>query len=230
MSYIFTCEHGGNRIPRQYRYLFKGKERLLRGHRGWDQGALQLARACARDCSAPLYYTEVSRLLIDLNRSLHHRGLFSAVTRKLDARERERICEKFYLPYREDVETAIVEQKRRPVMHLSFHSFTPELNGVVRNADIGLLYDPVKNREKEFCLRLQGLLRQVFPGLAVRRNYPYQGKADGFTTYLRSRFQAGVYLGIEIEINQKLVSAKGHLWRRILGEFGVILSRISPPI
>lgn len=230
MPYIFTCEHGGNRIPRQYLNLFKGKMRLLQGHRGWDPGALQLARACASYCSAPLYYSEVSRLVIDLNRTLDHRGLFSVFTRPLDTRERRRICERYYLPYRQQVETVIGGQKQRPVIHLSFHSFTPELDGMVRSADIGLLYDPARRREKEFCLRLQTLLRQACPGLAVRRNYPYRGTADGFTTYLRSRFPAGRYLGIEIEINQRHVGVKNDLWCGILKEFGVLLSSIRIPI
>ena len=36
----------------------------------------------------------------------------------------------------------------------------------------------------------------------VRHNYPYLGKMDGFTTYLRKKFPKN-YVGIEIEINQK---------------------------
>ena len=40
----------------------------------------------------------------------------------------------------------------------------------------------------------------------MRYNYPYLGKADGFTTYLRKQFQTH-YLGIEIEINQKYAKA-----------------------
>ena len=229
MSYIFTCEHGGNRIPRQYRRLFKGKSRLLQSHRGWDRGALQLARACARSCSAPLYYSEVSRLVVDLNRSRHHRGLFSGFTRGLDAREKERICDRYYFPYRNLVETAIRDRGIKPVIHLSVHSFTPELNGVVRNADVGLLYDPSRKREKEFCLRLQTRLKQKFPHLIVRRNYPYRGTADGFTTCLRSRFPAGAYLGIEVEINQKHVNAEDRFWRHILKELGGILANVHLP-
>jgi hypothetical protein len=39
----------------------------------------------------------------------------------------------------------------------------------------------------------------------VRRNYPYRGTADGFTTYLRRQFSARKYLGIELEVNQSLL-------------------------
>ena len=223
MPFIFSCEHGGNRIPRQYQHLFKGQTRILQSHRGWDPGALQLARASARYCSVPLHFSQVSRLLVDLNRSPNHRALFSATTRQLDAGEKRRICEQYYFPYRSGVETAIRDEPRRPVIHLAFHTFTAELNGVVRKGDIGLLYDPAREAEKEFCVALQAVLQQVFPSLVVRRNYPYLGTADGLTTCLRKRFAPRAYLGIELEINQKHINADNHYWRRLLKEFGSIL-------
>jgi hypothetical protein len=39
--------------------------------------------------------------------------------------------------------------------------------------------------------------------LRVRRNYPYLGKADGFTTYLRRHFPVDRYAGVEFEVNPK---------------------------
>jgi hypothetical protein len=41
------------------------------------------------------------------------------------------------------------------------------------------------------------------PEMRVRRNYPYLGKTDGLTTYLRRQFPAEQYLGIELEVNQR---------------------------
>ena len=43
----------------------------------------------------------------------------------------------------------------------------------------------------------------------MRRNYPYQGRGDGLTRYLRARFDDAAYCGIELEINQKHVR-NGH--------------------
>lgn len=223
MTFVFTCEHGGNRIPRRYAPLFKGRTRLLQSHRGWDRGALRLARACAKDCGAVLYYSQISRLLIDLNRSPRHYALFSPYAWDWDPREKQRICARYYYPYRQRVETAVREALVKPVIHLSFHSFTAELGGVVRNGDIGLLYDPSRELEREFCLRLQALLRRTFPQLAVRRNFPYRGTADGFTTFLRKRFPPRSYLGIELEINRKHVDADNQHWRGLLREMGCIL-------
>ena len=90
-----------------------------------------------------------------------------------------------------------------PVLHLSMHSFTPILHGKIRDADIGLLYDPTRELECKFCKDLGSLLKRETP-FRVRYNYPYRGVADGFTTELRKSFSGKQYLGIEIEINQAI--------------------------
>ena len=59
------------------------------------------------------------------------------------------------------------------------------------------------------------------PELRVRRNYPYNGNADGLTAHLRKRFAQSTYVGIELEINQGIVSAGARRWtalRRVLIE------------
>ena len=50
-----------------------------------------MARALARDLRAPLVTSTVSRLVIDLNRSIGHPQLFSAATRGVPAAVREEI-------------------------------------------------------------------------------------------------------------------------------------------
>ena len=64
------------------------------------------------------------------------------------------------------------------------------------------------------------------PALRVRRNYPYTGKSDGLTAYLRRRFDADRYLGIELEINQAQVAGKG--WRRLQGQIAQSLRELVP--
>jgi predicted N-formylglutamate amidohydrolase len=206
---IITCEHGGNRVPREYRYLFEGNQTVLNSHRGHDAGALRLARELAGKLDAPLFFSETTRLLVDLNRSLHHRHLFSEFTGKCSKEIRNEILQKYYFPYRANVENEIAESKK-PVIHLSIHSFTPELDGETRHADIGLLYDPARKSERDFCEGLKSVLQNHSMGLIVRRNYPYRGTADGFTTYLRKKYTASKYIGVEIEINQKHIDLSGH--------------------
>src|SRR5258708_20306455 len=143
-SFLITCEHGGNRIPAPYRALFRGSCALLDTHRGYDSGALGRARELARAFKAPLVSSTVSRLLVDLNRSIGHRQLFSAATRGVPAAVRGEIVERYYRPYRAQAERLVRQlvARGRRVIHISSHSFTPELRGEMRNPDVGLLYHP----------------------------------------------------------------------------------------
>lgn len=215
VAFLVTCEHGGNRVPARYRALFRGHEDLLAGHRGYDPGALALARELAAALGAPLVVSTVSRLLVDLNRSLHHPRLFSAATRGAPAAVRAEIVARHYLPYRDEVARLVRDAaaRGRRVVHVSAHSFTPVLDGVVRNADVGLLYDPARRGERALCQAWQRTLRELAPALRVRRNYPYAGKSDGLTTHLRRLFPARAYAGVELEVNQSWVLAGGGDWR-----------------
>lgn len=217
--FLITCEHGGNRIPLRYRTLFTGFEALLQTHRGYDAGALALAEDLAKALAAPLFAVTTSRLLIDLNRSIGHPRLYSEATREAPARVCREILERYYRPHRNKVEADIAAAVARGgrVIHIASHSFTPAVDGMVRNADIGLLYDPARRGEAELCRRWQARLKASAPELKVRRNYPYAGKSDGFTTYLRRRFPAKVYVGIELEINQKDVFNGRRQWRAFRG-------------
>jgi predicted N-formylglutamate amidohydrolase len=217
ISLLITCEHGGNQIPPRYRRLFRGHEELLESHRGHDPGALLLAKELAATFKAPLFFATVSRLLIELNRSVGHPKLYSDITRNAPAEVRREIFETCYLPYRSQVEAHIAKEvaKGRQVVHISSHSFTPVLDGAVRNADVGLLYDPGRRPEAAFCSRWQVALQVGEPELRVRRNYPYTGKADGFTAYLRRRFSQAAYVGIELEINQKHATRGGRHWKAV---------------
>lgn len=202
--FIISCEHGGNKIPQAYRAFFKGKKPLLQSHEGFDAGALSLARLLAKSLNAPLIGSTISRLLVDLNRSQGHPNFHSAITRQFPQALREEIVTRYYLPYREAVQNTIRSaiKQHQPVIHISCHSFTPKRHEQIRKADIGLLYDPAKTRERKFCLIWQRALKKLNPGLKVRRNYPYRGVSDGFTTFLRTQFNEARYLGIELEINQ----------------------------
>lgn len=121
---------------------------------------------------------------------------------------REAICRRYYDPYRRKV-GAFVERSRDAgmrVIHVSSHTFTPVLGGNVRRADVGLLYDPQRQSERSLCERWQRSLRARRPNWIVRRNYPYLGRSDGLTSFLRRRFDDRHYIGIELEVNQKRVA------------------------
>ncbi|WP_418639343.1 N-formylglutamate amidohydrolase [Winogradskyella sp.] len=152
------------------------------------------------------YFSETSCLLVELNRSLFNKQLFSEFSNSLSKNEQSEILNTYYFPYRTKIEYKIAAyiKTKQQVLHLSIHSFTPNLNGNERKADIGLLYNSRRKKEQEFCKQFKAELLKQDPNLNVRFNYPYLGKADGFTTFLRKQFLTN-YLGIEIEVNQKFV-------------------------
>src|SRR5580700_9651946 len=115
---LITCEHGGNRVPPRYARWFRGYEAMLETHRGFDFGALQMGRELADAFGAPLVASTVTRLLVDLNRSVGHPGLHSSASRPAPVAERERMLREHYRPYRARVEhlvAAAIARGRRVV-------------------------------------------------------------------------------------------------------------------
>lgn len=212
---VLTCEHGGNRVPRQYAALFAGAKGVLASHRSWDPGALQLARLLARRLRRPLLATQWSRLLVESNRSLTNPRIWSRFTKKLPRKERQVIVDRYWRPHRRAVEAAIADAVARggPVVHVAVHSFTPVMDGKVRNADVGFLYDSKRRSEGQFARRWCVLLHQRAPALRLRYNFPYLGSADGLPTALRRRYPGSRYIGFELEVNQALSTAPA--WRNV---------------
>lgn len=208
---LLTCEHAVNEVPEAYRYLFAGREEVLSTHRGYDLYALDIAGRLARAFHAPLLAAKVTRLLVDCNRSPASRDLFSTYSRPLSRQEKERIRAAWHAPHQAAAARAVsrVIETGALALQLAIHSFTPVLNGRVRTADLGLLYDPARSHERELCGRWLTELRREAPELRLRRNYPYLGKTDSLPTMLRKRFPETQYLAIELEISQGCAEALG---------------------
>ena len=224
---ILTCEHAGNRIPREHAHLFAdaGARAALASHRGWDPGALPLARHLAKRLRRPLLSTQWSRLLVEANRSAHRATIWSRFTAGLPTEQRQRILDRYWRPHRERVEAAIDAAVAAPrvVVHVAVHTFTPELDGEVRNADVAFLYDSRRRPEAALARRWGELLREAVPGLRVRHNYPYRGDTDGLPTAMRKKHSAARYRGFELEVNQALFATSR--WREVGNAFAAILGR-----
>lgn len=219
MECIISCEHGSNRVPPRFARLFEGNEKVLSSHQSYDQGAAKLALRLAGQIHVPVYLGNISRLLVDLNRSRSNRKtLFTQYSRMLEQNERELLLRKYYQPYRQRIVDAVeaFTSKGNPVLHISIHTFTPVRNNKVRKADIGLLYDPTRKCEKDLSAFLASLLKQSAGLLRVRRNYPYLGKTDGFTSYLRKIYPADLYAGLEIEMNQAFLVKNDYKQKKTL--------------
>lgn len=204
-SILLSCEHAGNWVPQKFKYLFKNADELLKSHKGFDIGALNIAKYLTLHLHIPLYYSRVSRLLIEQNRSITNKNIFSKYSHDLTNECKHFLLDKYYVPFHKDVISFIQNEitKSKSVLHFSIHTFTPVMDGVKRNCDIGLLYDPKRLFEKDIVHRMYANLHSLLPNLNIRLNYPYKGTADGHTTSLRKLFNDNSYAGVEIEINQK---------------------------
>lgn len=209
---LVSVEHASSRVPAALGTLGLPAS-WLRSHHAWDPGAATVGRILSRGLGAGLWLGRWSRLVADLNRSAHHPrvvprragGRAIPANEGLTAAQRVARLDRFWRPWRERVEAELDGRVRRYglVLHLSVHSFVPSLNGEVRNNDVGLLYDPGRRRELRLAGRLHPRIEAL--GFAVRRNFPYTGKADGFCSRMRVERPAGTYVGLELETNQRVV-------------------------
>lgn len=205
---LLTCEHSGNKIPQEYTHLFSESAELLKTHRGYDLGAGSLAFHFAENLNSKLFITNISRLVVDTNRSLWRRTIFSEITKKLPKSEKQTILDRYYFPHNKAIEDFAKKETGtgNRIVHIAVHTFTPVLKGEVRTTDIGLLFNPQRTNEKHFCALWKKEIMKNFPENKVRFNYPYRGKPDGVAARLRKKHDNNIYLGIELEVNQKFVN------------------------
>ena len=231
---LITCEHATCFVPRSFKYLFANHGDILHSHRGWDPGTLEIGNVLSRRFGFPLFRTRVTRLLVEANRSIGHKRIFSVFSAGLDPKTKQFLLSEYYYSYRDAVESWILTRMtdRSNVLHLSLHSFTPILNRIPRSADIGLLYDPRRDSERFYCERLKASLAELLPNWRIRKNYPYLGRADGFTTSLRKIYSDDRYCGIELEVNQKFVhEPRWHSTHKLLIAQAInSLIRYPPPV
>ena len=209
---FLSSEHASNAVPEFFFFFFKSKEAkaVLKTHRGYDIGAgdvfWELAKILRTSYAIQGAYT---RLAIDLNRNSNKNHRYSEFTEQATDVEKQRL-EGYWDGFRDAFLGAVKAElsKKNPsqIIHLSIHSFTPELDGKVRNADIGILYDPSRKKEAAYAKALKKNLETYCPELRVRFNYPYLGKTDGHVTALRKQYKDSEYLGFEIEFNQGMLT------------------------
>jgi predicted N-formylglutamate amidohydrolase len=214
---LLTCEHAVNTVPARWAHCFDrpAAQAALASHRGWDPGAAELAAFFADEIPAPCLMGEQSRLLVELNRSPEHPQFWSEFTRDLPSAEKQEIVRQVYDPFRKKTREWIASRlagSPAPVCHLSVHSFTPVWEGVARDADVGILYDPSRPLAVRWATAWESALHALAPAWRVRHNFPYLGTDDGHTTELRTVFGPDSYVGIELEINQALPLGDPQVW------------------
>lgn len=228
---ILTCEHASNRMPAAFKKAVPAEVLKTHRAYDIGALAIfrKLVRFAKPEFSCE---GKFSRLFVDLNRTITNKSAFSDYLRdnenaKAQAttywNEYRAAIEKFvqqnigpsartsrssvfhsgsFLRIRKNKVGELAEPAQAEIVHLGIHSFTPTLNGKVRNTDIGILYDPSRSQERTYANIIKAEIKRLYPAMKVRFNYPYKGTSDGLTTTLRKKFGQR-YVGIEIEINQK---------------------------
>ena len=201
---MLTCEHASNKLPAAFKSAVPAE--ILKTHRAYDIGACSVFRKLVK-FAKPEFYCEgkYSRLFVDLNRTITNKSAFSEYYEQLDKATASKVkaqATAYWSEYRAAIEKFVKANAKKEIIHLGIHSFTPELNGKVRNTDIGILYDPSRPKECELAQVIKAEIKRLHPEMKVRFNYPYKGTSDGLTTTLRKKIGPR-YAGLEIEINQK---------------------------
>lgn len=211
---VLSCEHASSRIPTALVPRFRGSAGRVATHEGFDLGAIDVARYLGSRFNVPVAATDVTRLVVDTNRSPHHPKVFGREVRHLPVEQRRHLLARYHTPHRRAVADRVraAVQREHRVVHVAVHSFTPILDDVVRTAEIGLLYDPARPRERQLCRDWQTTLQARLPEFRIRRNYPYRGTADGLPTTLRREFGDAMYAGLELEVNQRLTMHPRRTW------------------
>jgi len=157
--FVFLCDHASNHVPGELAALGLSDAELQR-HIAWDIGAAGVTEALSEAFDAPAILCSNSRLVIDCNRQLTAPDLIperSDATmipgnRQLTTPEKAHRIERWFRPYHDAVELALLERAARGVESIvvSIHSMTPILAGVARPWQIALssyrdrsLADPV---------------------------------------------------------------------------------------
>ena len=211
---VLSCEHASWTLP-------PGEDlgvadEVLRSQASWDHGAYEIAARLGEALGLPVHASAFSRMFVDLNRPADHPHVIPAVSygapvpgnAMLAPGDRARRIEQFHRPYGDAVRRDARARLRDPgtCLHLSSHSFAPELDPAARVYDCGVLYDPAAPFEASLAERLQFGLRRA--GLDVRANQPYKGTEAALVTSLRGELGPR-YAGIELETSHAVTRSTG---------------------
>ncbi len=202
---VLSCEHASWTLP-------PGEDlgvsmEVQRSQASWDHGAYEIAARLGEALGLSVHAGAFSRMYVDLNRPADHPDVIPEVSyganvpgnARLSADERARRIATMHAPYwdavRRDVRARLIDPGA--CLHLSVHSFAPELEPDRRTYDCGVLYDPAAVFEAGIAERLQFGLRRA--GLDVRANQPYRGTEPALVTSLRGELTGKRYAGIELE-------------------------------
>jgi len=199
---LLVCDHASCRIPQSLGDM--GLDPFARRcHLAIDIGAGKLTEMLARALGVTAVIAQYSRLVVDCNRELMDPGAFLEYgdgiivpgNRNLTRRDKDVRAEAIYWPYHNAIARQITRLRAagpKPAF-ISVHSFTPVLNGVAREVQMGVLWDKDARLSDIFIEELRAA------GFLTGDNEPYSGRAPQDFTVDHHAEAAGLpHVGIEV--------------------------------
>ena len=208
-DFVLTADHAGRAIPKRLGTLGLPDSELAR-HIAWDIGVAGVTERLSEALDAAAVLQTYSRLVIDCNRQP---GLATSIPTvseltlipgndNLSEEERNARRREVFQPYHDRIERLLERrgsQGRRTLL-IAMHSFTPVFKGVLRQVEIGILY----NRDARLPHILLDLLRHE-GDLNVGDNEPYAvGDLSDYTVPVHGERRGLPH--VEIEIRQDLIA------------------------
>lgn len=175
--FVFVCDHASNRIPQEFK-SFGFAEEALATHIAWDPGALGVARHLSARFDGPLFWPDVSRLVLDCNRAPNAKSLIVTESEgrpvpanlALTAAERSWRLDSIHSPYHAAIDSCLGRRLagRQPTALIAVHSYTPIYFGKARPWQVGIVF--AEDRRMADLL-IRGL--KADPALTVGINEPY---------------------------------------------------------
>jgi predicted N-formylglutamate amidohydrolase len=211
--FVLLCDHASNRIPDEY-HSFGFTADQLGLHVAWDPGALAVARLLSARLDAPLFWPDVSRLVIDCNRPLDAASLVVVESEGravpanlgLSTAERARRIERIHAPYHDAIDACLVRRHASGLATIlvAIHSFTPVYLGKARRWQVGIVFD---EDDRMANALISGLAAD--PALTVGINEPYAPADLVYYTVSRHARPHGLPAAM-IEIrNDEIADAEG---------------------
>ena len=213
---LVCCDHAGARIPAQMNHLGLRREHLNL-HIASDLGARQVSLHLSRLLDAPLLLANYSRLVIDLNRHLDDPTLIPEVSdgviipgnAELSAGHRRQRIYEMFMPYHRRYRE-LVDDKQAKFANpriIAVHSFAPEIQGVKRPWDIGLLWEEHRDLAQSIIANLS-----ENEGLCIGRNQPYHARDPlGYAMVVHAQARDVEMALIEVR-QDRIQSRAGQAW------------------
>ncbi|EIZ78992.1 n-formylglutamate amidohydrolase [Novosphingobium sp. Rr 2-17] len=208
--FLLIGDHAGSALPKSLEDLGLAPSDLER-HIAIDIGVFGLGHALASLLDAPFLHQVYSRLVIDCNRHPARPDAIPAISdhtpipgnASLDMGARTARTVAIRAPYHAKLSAMLDERQAagRPTILLSLHSFTPQMDGIARPWDVGVLHSL---GETGFAHALRDALAEQSM-LNVGDNVPYAMDETDYTVPHHAFARNLPYA--EIEVRQDLIGS-----------------------